>query len=292
MPEATLSPGPADEAALEAELASRIDPWLEHMRWRDDFKAWRERRLFQERYQQAHLASVKGCLGPAEGRRVLDLGAGMGGFAVALAREGGRVIALEFNAAYGPIIHLRGRRYGLDLPVTRGAGERLPFPAHSFDLVCAWDVLEHVQDPRALLQEARRVLEPDGAVLLTVVNRWAFQDPHYHLPLVNWLPRSWAERWIRRALRSKDQASFADRQALSELHYYSYRAFRRLAAEVGFRVEDVQENRLIEGTLVSPRPWRRRLRQLLRAVGLEKTVYRIARVLYLASYEVVLWKTA
>ena len=171
--------------ALEDELAGRIDPWLEHMRWRQDFSAWRERRLHQENYQQGRLASVRAVIGAPAGRRLLDLGAGMGGFAVAAAREGGHVTALEYNGDYCAIVRLRGRRYGLDLPVVQGAGEALPFPEASFDLVCSWDVLEHVQDPAAVLREAQRVLRPGGAFLLTVVNRWAFRDPHYHLSLIH-----------------------------------------------------------------------------------------------------------
>lgn len=276
---------------IDAQMATLIDPWLEHMRWRGDFDRWREQRLRQEHHQGEKLDSVRACIGSVGGHNILDMGAGMGGFAVALAREGGQVTALEFNAAYGPIIRLRSRRYGLDLPVVRGAGESLPFPAASFDLVCAWDVLEHVRDPRAVLREAYRVLRPGGAFLLTVINRWAFHDPHYHLPLLNWLPRPWAEWWIRRARRGKQDSAFADRQALSEMHYFSFASFRRLAEAIGFRVEDVQEKRLNQGDLASQKPWRRRLRHLLRLLGLELLAYHLARAAYLSFYEVVLWKS-
>ncbi|MBN1484753.1 MAG: class I SAM-dependent methyltransferase [Chloroflexia bacterium] len=276
---------------LEAEIAARIEPWLQHMYWRSDFEAWRQRRLYQERYQGEKLSSVRACLGPPAGRPVLDVGAGMGGFAVALAREGARVTALEFNPAYGPIIRLRGRRYGLELPVARGAGERLPFPPAQFDLVCAWDVLEHVQEPQAVLQEAWRVLRPEGAFLLTVINRWAFRDPHYHLPFLNWLPRPWAEAWIRRARRGKQDSAFADRQDLSDMHYFRFGRFAQMAEAAGFRVEDLQERRLRQGSLSSRRPVRRALRRILRPLGLEVPAYRLARSLVLSFYEVVLWKS-
>ncbi len=278
------------EDRLESELAGLIAPWLEHMRWRKDFAAWRERRLYQERYQFGHLAGAGAVLGDVRGKRVLDLGAGMGGFTVALAREGACVQAVEFNGAYCRIARLRGRRYGLDLPVVQAAGEALPLADGSFDLVCSWDVLEHVQDPPAVLREIHRVLRPGGAALLTVINRCAFRDPHYHLPGLNWLPRSWAEAWIRRAARGKEGGPFADRQRLSEMHYYRWGQFVRLAGEAGLRAEDVQEKRLLSGTLPSRRPARRFLRRLLRAVGLERPAYRAARTLFLPYFEVVLWK--
>jgi hypothetical protein len=104
------------------------------------------------------------------------------------------------------------------------------------------------------------------------------------------LPRRWAERWIERAARSKEGSRFADRQALSTMHYFTWSAFRRLAREVGFRVEDLQEKRLLAGVLTSRRPWRRRLRRLLHALGLERLAYRGARTLYLPFFEVALWK--
>jgi SAM-dependent methyltransferase len=274
---------PAD---IERELAQRIDPWLQHMRWRHDFAAWRERRLFQERYQEERLAWARGCLGRLEGKRVLDLGAGMGGFAVAAAREGAQVYAAEFNGAYCQIAALRGRRYGLDLPVLQAAGEALPFPAASFELVCAWDVLEHVRDPAQVLAEAYRVLRPGGIFLLTVVNRLAFRDPHYHLPFLNWIPRPWAERWIRRAARGKEQPHWADRQRLSEMHYFTWTAFGHLARETGFRVEDLREK---AGGPERPTRYSG-LRRFLRRIGLERPAYRLARTLLLSAFEVALWK--
>jgi SAM-dependent methyltransferase len=275
---------------LEAELVARIAPWLEHMRWRRDFERWRERRIHQERYQEEHLTSVRAVLPSPAGCAVLDLGAGMGGFAVALAREGARVFALEYNEDYCKITRLRGRRYDLDLPIVRAAGEALPFPPETFDLVCCWDVLEHVQEPRQVLSEAGRVLRPGGVLLLTVMNRWAFHDPHYHLPALNWLPRPWAEALIRLLGRGKGQAAFADRQALSEMHYFTWGNFRRLAGELGFRVEDLEEKRVRAGLPLSRRPWRRFLRRALRALALEGTAYRLARFLFLPRFEVALWK--
>lgn len=275
---------------LEAELAARIAPWLESMRWRRDFERWRERRLYQEHYQEEHLASVYAILPSPAGRLILDLGAGMGGFAVAMAREGACVFALEYNGDYCQITRLRGRRYGLDLPIVQAAGETLPFPAESFDLVCCWDVLEHVQNPRAVLSETYRVLRPGGVLLLTVVNRLAFYDRHYHLPAINWLPRPWAEALLHRLGRGKSHTAFPDRQTLSEMHYFTWRAFCRLAEALGFQVEDLREKKLQAGILPSHRPWRRRLRKVLRTLALEHPAYRLARTFLFSAFEVALWK--
>ena len=60
------------------------------MRWRADFADWRERRLWQERYQADRLRQIERFCGPVAGRRVLDLGCGMGGLVVALRQAGAR----------------------------------------------------------------------------------------------------------------------------------------------------------------------------------------------------------
>lgn len=56
----------------------------------------------------------------------------------------------------------------------------LPFPDASFDLVCALDIVEHVDDDEAAFTEISRVASPDAYVLLSAplhASRWtAFDD--------------------------------------------------------------------------------------------------------------------
>src|SRR5436853_5394643 len=69
----------AQDAAREAELIARIDRWLAHMTWRPDFARWREGRIWQERQQAERLRLIERYGGALAGRRILDLGSGMGG---------------------------------------------------------------------------------------------------------------------------------------------------------------------------------------------------------------------
>jgi SAM-dependent methyltransferase len=44
----------------------------------------------------------------------------------------------------------------------------LPFPDHAFELVCAFDIIEHVDDEEAVLSELSRVAAPNASLLLSV----------------------------------------------------------------------------------------------------------------------------
>ena len=274
----------------EDQLVAAIEPWLQHMRWRSNFEQWRERRINQERYQQARINQIEGIAGPLDRQVLLDVGAGMGGFAVAAALRGATVAACEFNRAYCEIIKLRAARNELTLPVYNAAGEALPFADRSFDTIVSWDVIEHVQDPARMLGEFNRVLLPGGVALVTAINRWAWKDPHYHIRGLNWLPRAWAEKLIQRRGRSKEGAAFQDMQRLSEMHYFSYGDFVELARRYGFRVHDLKEHELRAGKLHSPRRSRRLIRSALRTLGLERLAYRAQRQWYVGMFELALVK--
>lgn len=273
-------------------LASAIDPWLQHMTWRRDFVHWRERRLFQEQFQAERIAQIERHAGSLTGTHLLDLGAGMGGFAVAAALHGAHVTVSEYNMAYCGITQLRADRYGLHMPILNGAGEHLPFISEQFDIVVCWDVIEHVQDPDAVLAEIKRVLRPGGKLFLTVINRRAWVDPHYHIRGLNWIPRSWAEWYIERQGRSKANSNFRDMQRLSTMHYFDYPEFVAIAQQHGFTSIDMNEIAVREGRFISQKSSRRRIRNTLRALGLEGIAYRMQRAWYTGMFELVLTKAA
>ncbi len=95
--------------------------------------------------------------------RVLDLPCGSGLLAEALLRLGFRVEAADLEPDR---FELHGRlpfhRADLDAP--------LPFAAASFDWVHCGDGVEHLENPFAALRELRRVLAPDGRLILTTPN--------------------------------------------------------------------------------------------------------------------------
>lgn len=126
------------------------------------------------------------------GSRVLDLGAGDGRLAAALARAGHRVTAVE------PFRDV-GAAHGVDgVEIVRSGIEELELPTHAYQVVVLWHVLEHLADPGTALARVRGWLAPRGRLLVGVPNleslqarlgrdRWFHLDPQRHL--VHFTPR-------------------------------------------------------------------------------------------------------
>lgn len=129
---------------------------------------------------------------PLEGRRVLDVGCGVGMYTSAFLRSTPQVLGIEVEFARA--VEARTRAQG----VAQAVGEGLPFADASFDVVFSHEVLEHVADDAACAREMVRVTRPGGRIVIFVPNRLYPFETHGiyvrgcykfgNIPLVNWLP--------------------------------------------------------------------------------------------------------
>ena len=110
------------------------------------------------------------------GGRVLDLGCGTGVFTAMLAQAGAQVVGVE--VAEAALARARHAHPELDFRLAPNGG-RLPFEDRDFELVWASEVIEHIADTERWLQEIRRVLVPEGRLLLTTPNH-----PQCHVMLI------------------------------------------------------------------------------------------------------------
>ncbi len=162
--------------------------------------------------QERRLAMILEAAGERAGGCVLDNGCGVGIYLQRLAKRARVAIGVEYDAERAADAGRRGQA------VACAAGEGLPFPSATFDLVLSHEVLEHVADDRRAVAEAVRVLKPGGRMVVFAPNRgypfethgvfWRGEYRFGNVPLVNYLPRPWRDRLAPhvRAYSSRDLA--------------------------------------------------------------------------------------
>ena len=99
---------------------------------------------------------------PGDGLAIADVGCGTG-TEIGMLQEFGRVVGVDSS---GMALELAHRRGHAELIVA--AMPRLCFPDGAFDVVCALDVIEHIEDDRAAVREMWRICRPGGLLVVTV----------------------------------------------------------------------------------------------------------------------------
>ena len=107
----------------------------------------------------------------SDNARVLDIGSGGGFMSETLAQLGFSVTGIDQSQATLKYATQHAEQQGFDIDYRHGQAESLPYPDNEFDLVCACDVLEHVNDLDLVIKEASRVLKPGGVFFFDTVNR-------------------------------------------------------------------------------------------------------------------------
>jgi len=121
----------------------------------------------QARLYDAARGASPSVLGPlrwglkgAPGRRLADVGGGTGNYALALKQEGWEPVVVDRS----PDMLSHAAAKGLETVLADA--QRLPFADASFDAVTMISMLHHVEDRRAALAEAKRVLRRSGRLVL------------------------------------------------------------------------------------------------------------------------------
>ena len=148
--------------------------------------------------QVRRLDMIRHAAGERVNGRILENGCGVGMYMEKLSALGGTVIGLEYDRERATEARTRSPH------ILNAAGESVPLPSGTFDLILSHEVIEHVQDDRAAICEMTRLLRPGGRIVLFCPNRgypfethgiyWRGRYKFGNIPLINYLPRRWRNR--------------------------------------------------------------------------------------------------
>jgi glycosyltransferase involved in cell wall biosynthesis/SAM-dependent methyltransferase len=117
----------------------------------------------------------------AFGKDVLDIASGEGYGSAILARTARHVTGVDI--ASEAISHAQSKYLHNNLDFKLGSATEIPLPGASVDLVVSFETIEHHDQHDAMLAEIKRVLRPDGALLISSPNKRVYSEmPKYANP--------------------------------------------------------------------------------------------------------------
>jgi ubiquinone/menaquinone biosynthesis C-methylase UbiE len=105
-------------------------------------------------------------------RRIIEVGCGLGGFVMNIAKRGGRIVGLDVSAKVVHIARDLAKRLKLqdNVDLVVGDAQFLPFKEEVSDIVICSETLEHVPDYEKAFGELSRITDRSGYLCLTVPN--------------------------------------------------------------------------------------------------------------------------
>lgn len=175
-------------------------------------------------------------------KNILNVGAGRGGLSTKLILEGYKVDSLEYFNKYCEIIKKLFDYYKVKGQIINKGIENYS-SNKKYDFISLVEVIEHVQNPEKTLESIHKLLKDDGKIYITIPNRYHLRDPHYKEYFICWMPLKLADYILekRQALRKTRKAGT---WRLSEMHYYTYNKFVKLAKSKKFNIIDLRKKEI------------------------------------------------
>lgn len=115
----------------------------------------------------------------AAGKDVLDIACGEGYGSALLAARARQVTGVDISSE---IIAWASRKYQADnLRYREGSATAIPLDENSVDLVVSFETIEHLAEQEAMLREIKRVLRPQGVLIISSPDKYEYSDiPGFH----------------------------------------------------------------------------------------------------------------
>lgn len=115
----------------------------------------------------------------AAGKTVLDIACGDGYGSAMLARYAAQVTGVDIDTP--TVERARGKYVADNLRFLQGSATDMPLEDDSVDLVVSFETIEHLTEQDRMLCEIRRVLRPEGFLLISSPDKYEYSDvPGYH----------------------------------------------------------------------------------------------------------------
>jgi ubiquinone/menaquinone biosynthesis C-methylase UbiE len=158
----------------------RVDEYFDAQSgfWRDTYQQ-RNALGFINRQRQVTALKYVDELSLPKGSRVLEIGCGAGFLAIALAKRGFTVEAVDHAPEMIELTRRNTRQAGManQIRATIEDVHELTFEDQTFDLIVALGVINWLHDPRKALVEITRVLKPHGHAILNIARAHALLNP-------------------------------------------------------------------------------------------------------------------
>lgn len=124
-----------------------------------------------------------------KGKKILEIGTGMGGDSLYLAKKGAKVTVLDFSSEALKKLKISADREKVKLHTILADAKKIPLEAESFDIVFHQGFLEHFRNPELYLLEQKRILKKGGFLLVDVPQRFTTYTLKKHLKM-------WRGKWF------------------------------------------------------------------------------------------------
>ncbi len=210
-----LNPQPPIQSLYQHYDKEYYRPWLEEQE--------KERlRLWRRRARKVQIFKRNG--------KLLDVGCGCGVFLKEAEHNGFQVYGTEVSEF---TVNYAKNTFGID--VFKGTLKDASFPDNFFDVITFWHVLEHTTDPLGNLIEARRILKPDGILVVAVPN---VRNHIYRLAYL--------------FVKLKHQKLFSLNDREVHLYHFSVNTLKKMMEKAGFKPLkfDMDKERVSAGKLI------------------------------------------
>ncbi len=167
---------------------------------------------------------------------IADVGGGAGSLAAIWAEAGHRVYSIDISLPLIQLAQERALAAGLDANFAVASATDLPWASQSMDICLAPELLEHVADWQACLDEFARVLRPGGLLFLSTTNLLCPKQQEFNLRVYSWYPGFLKRRYEKLAVTTRPElANHATYPAVNWFSFYSLRTALRSRGFADFR---------------------------------------------------------